>query len=92
MTLPTDDALVHARDLLTYLHAAPTPHHVVSETSGRLDAAGFSPLDQTAEWPATWRAHDIAASAGRRDPERCHAERCRAERSSGRGDPERTSD
>jgi aspartyl aminopeptidase len=53
VTLPTDDALVHARDLLTYLHAAPTPHHVVSETSSRLDAAGFSPLDQTAEWPAT---------------------------------------
>ncbi len=37
-------------DLLAYLHASPTPFHAVAEGRGRLEAAGFRALAETAAW------------------------------------------
>lgn len=37
-------------DLLAFLHASPTPFHAVAEAQRRLDAAGFTRLDETARW------------------------------------------
>jgi aspartyl aminopeptidase len=37
-------------DLLTFLREAPTPFHAVAESQRRLDAAGFTRLDETARW------------------------------------------
>jgi aspartyl aminopeptidase len=56
---PTADQLAHARDLLAYLEAGPSPHHVVAESRRRLDAAGFSPLDPAAEWPTRPGRHYV---------------------------------
>ncbi len=42
------DAVV--RDLLAFIDASPTPYHAVRETARRLDAAGFSRLDEAAPW------------------------------------------
>ena len=56
---PTADQLAHARDLLAYLEAGPSPHHVVAESRRRLDAAGFSPLDPPAEWPTRPGRHYV---------------------------------
>lgn len=40
----------HTDDLLTYLAASPSPYHAVATTTERLEAAGFRPLAETAEW------------------------------------------
>jgi len=37
-------------DLLAYLDASPTPWHAVAESARRLEAAGFSRLDERAAW------------------------------------------
>jgi aspartyl aminopeptidase len=39
-------------DLLAYLDASPSPWHAVSSSIARLDAAGFSAVDERAAWPA----------------------------------------
>jgi aspartyl aminopeptidase len=41
-----------ARDLLTYIAAAPSPYHAVAESRRRLADAGFTALDLSAPWPA----------------------------------------
>jgi aspartyl aminopeptidase len=39
-----------ADDLLTFVDAGPSPSHAVAEMARRLDAAGFSRLDERAAW------------------------------------------
>lgn len=41
-----------AQGLIDYIDASPSPYHCVQETVRRLDAAGFSPLQDHEEWPA----------------------------------------
>ena len=38
------------RDLLAYIDASPTPYHAVAETARRLEAAGWTALDEGAVW------------------------------------------
>src|SRR5690606_6518385 len=50
-TLSTLPEVHHTtQDLLVYIHASPTPHHCVEESSRRLDALGFSELDEAERW------------------------------------------
>ena len=66
-----------AQDLCDYLNASPSPFHAVAETIRRLASAGFTPLDERAEWslrPGDARyvtrsdASIIAFRVGRRSP------------------------
>jgi len=45
-----------ARDLLTFIDASPSPFHACATAAARLDAAGFTRLAETDEWPAQGRA------------------------------------
>jgi len=40
----------HARDLLAFIDASPTPFHAVQEAIRRLEAQGFQPLDERETW------------------------------------------
>ncbi|MEV0650599.1 M18 family aminopeptidase [Phytomonospora sp. NPDC050363] len=40
----------HTDDLIAYVTASPTPYHAVREAAARLERAGFSAVDETAEW------------------------------------------
>ena len=40
----------HARDLLRYIDASPTPYHAVEETARRLDAAGYVRVVEQDPW------------------------------------------
>ena len=46
---PTTDA---ALDLCAFIDASPSPYHAVATAAGRLDAAGFTALDERAAWGA----------------------------------------
>ena len=37
-------------DLLTFIGSSPTPYHAVASATARLQAAGFSPLDERTPW------------------------------------------
>ena len=41
----------HLNDLAAYLSASPSPFHAADEASKRLQAAGFTLIDETAPWP-----------------------------------------
>ena len=43
-------AIAHARDLLDFIDASPSPWHAVETCKARLDAAGFSPLSELDRW------------------------------------------
>jgi len=43
----------HLEDLSAFLAASPSPFHAVAETSRRLVDAGFTNVDEAANWPAT---------------------------------------
>ena len=45
-----EDKLEPARDLLGFIDEGPTPYHAVAEVKRRLDAAGFSALDERNGW------------------------------------------
>ncbi len=45
-------AVDHITDLGAYIGASPSSFHAVHEAARRLDAAGFTRLDEAAEWPA----------------------------------------
>ncbi len=45
-----EDKLEPARDLLGFIDESPTPYHAVAEVRRRLDAAGFSALDERSGW------------------------------------------
>ncbi|MGH3664885.1 MAG: M18 family aminopeptidase [Egibacteraceae bacterium] len=42
--------MTDAADLLAFVDASPTPYHAVAEMARRLQAAGFTVLDETARW------------------------------------------
>lgn len=44
------DAGAHAGDLAALIGAAPSSYHAAAEVAGRLDAAGFSRLDEVSSW------------------------------------------
>lgn len=50
--MTTPDHRTTARDMLDYMQASPTSFHCVAETCRRLEAAGFTALDEAARWPA----------------------------------------
>ncbi|MEQ4206109.1 M18 family aminopeptidase [Actinopolymorpha sp. B17G11] len=45
------DPFFHADDLCTFVDAAPSPYHACAEVADRLEAVGFTALDETARWP-----------------------------------------
>ena len=49
MNIP-DTARQQAQDLLDFIDASPSPWHAVSTCEQRLQAAGFSPLQETERW------------------------------------------
>src|SRR5574343_173494 len=49
MNIP-DAARRQAQDLLDFIDASPSPWHAVSTCEQRLQAAGFSPLQETERW------------------------------------------
>jgi aspartyl aminopeptidase len=52
--------LAAARDLLTFIGASPSPFHACATAAARLDAAGFTRLAETDEWPTgTNRAYFV---------------------------------
>ncbi|MGF3057077.1 M18 family aminopeptidase [Microbacterium sp. YY-01] len=44
-------ALHHAHDLADFVDASPSSYHAAEETARRLEDAGFTRLDETADWP-----------------------------------------
>ncbi len=48
---PRSAALAAARDLCTFVDRAPSPYHAAREAARRLDAVGFSELDEENVWP-----------------------------------------
>lgn len=48
--LPDHAADPLTRDLLTFIEAAPTPYHAVSEVAGRLSKAGFRRVSERDSW------------------------------------------
>jgi len=50
--VPTPDALAHAEDLAAFIAASPSSYHAAAEVARRLEAAGFTRLDETDAWPA----------------------------------------
>lgn len=48
--LPDHAADPLTRDLLTFIEAAPTPYHAVSEAAGRLERAGFRRFSEREAW------------------------------------------
>ena len=47
-----DSARATALDLISFIDASPSPYHAAAEALRRLTAAGFTEVDQAAEWPA----------------------------------------
>ena len=45
--------------LRSFLDASPSPFHAVATASGLLDAAGFTPLDETEAWPTSAGRHYV---------------------------------
>jgi len=45
-------ALSHAEDLADFVAASPSSYHAAEEVARRLEAAGFTRLDETEHWPA----------------------------------------
>jgi aspartyl aminopeptidase len=44
-------SLAHARDLADFVAASPSSYHAAAEVARRLEEAGFTRLDEEAEWP-----------------------------------------
>ncbi|GIE98974.1 M18 family aminopeptidase [Paractinoplanes rishiriensis] len=44
------DASAHIDDLAGFISAAPSPYHAVAEVARRLGEAGYTALDETADW------------------------------------------
>ena len=50
------DATAHVDDLGSFVKASPSPYHAVAEVVRRLTAAGYTTLDETADWTEVVRA------------------------------------
>src|SRR4051794_24509933 len=44
------DATAHIDDLASFVSAAPSSYHAAAEVARRLGAAGYTTLDETADW------------------------------------------
>ena len=53
-----------AADLLGFIDRSPTPYHAVAETAARLEAAGFSRLDESASWSLSPGSRHFVVRAG----------------------------
>ena len=51
MAQPAPAAREHINDLAEFVAASPSSFHAAAEAARRLDAAGFTGLDETATWP-----------------------------------------
>ncbi|MBI3072974.1 MAG: M18 family aminopeptidase [Deltaproteobacteria bacterium] len=51
-------------DLIAFLNASPTPFHAVAEVQRRLEAAGFSRLDEGAAWGVAARGRHFVERGG----------------------------
>ena len=49
--MPTPAALAHAEDLAAFVAASPSSYHAAAEVARRLEAVGFTRLDETEAWP-----------------------------------------
>ncbi|WP_102158605.1 M18 family aminopeptidase [Zhihengliuella halotolerans] len=47
----SDEARAHTRDLGDFVSASPSSYHAAAEAARRLTAAGFTSLDEAADWP-----------------------------------------
>lgn len=56
---PSAEQLAAARRMLAFIDAAPSPFHACAEAAARLEAAGFSALDEADPWPAGPGAHFV---------------------------------
>lgn len=45
--------------LFSYLDASPSPYHAAAEAAARLDAAGFTAVDEVGQWPSGGRRYLI---------------------------------
>jgi aspartyl aminopeptidase len=52
------------RDLLAFIQASPSPYHAVDEARRRLEASGFSELDEREEWTIAPGSRHFAIRAG----------------------------
>ncbi len=52
MNIP-DTSRAQAQDLLDFIDASPSPWHAVHTCASRLQAGGFTPLDETGRWQLT---------------------------------------
>ena len=52
---PSSDVVSYADDLAGFIAAAPSSYHAAAEVARRLDDAGFTRLDETAEWEPAGR-------------------------------------
>ncbi len=49
------DASAHIDDLAAFVSASPSSYHAAAEVARRLSAAGYEPLDETADWSGSVR-------------------------------------
>lgn len=54
----------HVRDLMAFIDAGPTPYHAVAEVTRRLQAAGFSELDEREAWEISPGARHFVVRGG----------------------------
>jgi aspartyl aminopeptidase len=57
------DPSEHLDDLAAFLTAGPSSYHAAAEVARRLDAAGFTRLDEDAEWEVTGRGYVVRDGA-----------------------------
>src|SRR5262245_52788602 len=54
---PTEAELAVAQDLIAFIDASPSPFHACATAASRLEAAGFTVVDEMGGWPADAGRH-----------------------------------
>jgi aspartyl aminopeptidase len=60
----SDTSLARARDLLAFIHASPSPYHAALEARRRLEAHGFTELDEREAWKIQAGARHFVVRSG----------------------------